>query len=213
MSDENTMGGAQPEESGAQTRENEVLSGADRDYKKDMLKFKDLYQSSQERLSSLEKRLDQREIESAQSQGDKDKVIQTLQEKLTQAEKKNKTTQYTAARTNVESELKMLAKESGCVDPSLLVRLLGNDRIDKITVDSGLRPDHNEIKDLIDDSMKEFENIRLFTKSINIPDLTPNTPPKTLPQAPKSTKELSNDELKNKILSLPGEKRIADLNR
>jgi len=211
MLEENQTSGAQPDVSGTQNQENETLTGADRDYKKDMLKFKDLYTQSQSRIQNLEKRLDDRDIESAKTQGDKDKVIETLQQKLRASEDAGKKTTYKAARVNVENELKLVAKDMGCVDTGMLIRLLGSDRIDKITVDSGLRPDIGEVKDLVNDSMKEFENIRLFTKNVKVPDLTPNNEP-VLPQGqPKDAHELSDEELKSKILALPGEKRIADL--
>ncbi len=211
MVDDN-MGGAQTDSSGTQIQSDESLTPPERDYKKDMLRFKDLYNKSQETINSFETRFQDLEIERAQSQGDKDKVIQNLQEELRKTKNTVRQSNYTQAKTNVIADLKVKAKEMNCIDPDLFISLVGDDRIGKVTVDGLFRPDPDEVNDLIDEKMKEFEHIKLFSKDVRITDRTPdNRPIKTNLERPKSLSEMSDEELKQAALNLPGERRVSDL--
>ena len=210
MVDEN-VGGAQPDESGTLDQSNENLTPPERDYKKDMLKYKDLWQESQERIASLETRFQDIEIEKAKSQGDKDKVIQSLQDELKKTKDLYRQSNYKTAKANTEAALKLQAKELNCTDPDLFVRLVGDERIGKITVDSSYRPDSDEIKDLIDEKMKEFEHIGLFKKDIKIVDKTPQNKPLNPIQQSKTLEQMSDEELRQMAYRIPGEKTIADL--
>ena len=208
---EENMGGAQPDASGTQDQLDESLNAPQRDYKKDMLKYKDLWQESQNRIGSLETKFQDIEIERAQSQGDKDKVIQSLQEELRKTKNTVRQTNYTNAKTNVIADLKIKAKEMNCTDPDLFIKLVGDDRIGKVTVDGQFRPDPDEINDLIDEKMKEFEHIKLFSKDVRITDRTPDNRPINHVVQKKPLSEMSDEELRQAALNLPGEKRISDL--
>lgn len=208
MQDEQT-GGAGLNDGGADLDAN--LSKSDRDYKSDMLRFKDMFQESQSRITELERKLEDRDIEVAKTSGDKDKVIQSLQSKLEQYDKRLKSSDYRYAKTNVESMIREVAAKRHCNDPDLLIKFIGDEKIGKVTVDGEYKPDMTEIDLLIDDAMKNTGHIGLFGKDVRVTDKAPNNKPIEIKKENKPMTQLSNDELLDRLKSLPNEKRIADL--
>lgn len=209
MSDEGNTGGAGTNDGGANVDDN--LSKSDRDYKADMLKFKDMLNESREQITDLQRKLEDRDIEVAKSEGDKDKVIQTLQQRLDQTSAELKGSKYDYARTNIESELKTRAIQKKCNDPDLLLKVIGDERIGKITVDGKYKPDIDEIDALLDETQKSTGHINLFGGNVKIADASPNNKPIETNNANKDVSQLSNDDLMAQLKSLPSEKRIADL--
>jgi len=208
MSDEVNSGGAGRDEGGAQV--DDSLTKPERDYKSDMLKFKDMLNDSRNEVSQLRRMLEDRDIEMAKSEGDKDKVIQSLQERLESTEKRLKGSTYNYARTNIESEIKTRAMQKNCNDAELLIKFIGDDKIGKVTVDANYKPDGDEIELLIDEAMKNTGHINLFGKKVNVADVAPSNKPIEKNES-KSVQSMSNDDLMNALKSLPNEKRIADL--
>lgn len=209
MSDEGNSGGAGLNDGGADLDAN--LKPADRDYKADMLKFKDMLSESRNEVSQLRRMLEDRDIEMAKSEGDKDKVIQSLQERLESTEKKLKGSTYNYARTNIESEIKTRAIQKNCNDIDLLIKFIGDDKIGKVTVDSNYKPDGDEIESLIDEAMKNTGHINLFGKKVNVADVSPNNKPIEKQKENNDVSAMSDDDLLNALRNLPNEKKIADI--
>lgn len=177
---------------------NAELSQAERDYKKDMFKYKENYKSAQQEAMELKERLKAFELKEEERKGNHQKVIEDLKDELRQTKSELATRDFTFANTTIDSTLKQEALKHGCKDPDLLVRLISKEKKDRVTIDDGFNPDKEDIKGLVESAMKEFDHIGLFGKSTKIADGVPSSP--SMNQAPpKTINEMTTAELEGYI--------------
>ena len=188
-------------ESGASTVEpkKEIKSNMPDDFKQDFFKHKERMKSAEQKAQELESRLREYELAEEQKKGNYSKVIDELKEKSKKLETDLKKRDFMYAEGNIKNALKSQAKEMGCKNVDAFIKLIGEDKLDIVSLDDAYNPDLDDIKMIVEDGMKQFEDIGLFGRNVNIVDGTPNAKPLYAPK--KTYGEMSKEELEKELLS------------
>lgn len=150
-----------------------VNQEANEDYKRDMFKYKERMKAEADRAALLEKQLKEIEHVEEQKKGNFSKVIDDLKEKTRTLESKLKQKDFNYAKTNIQSAIEREAVKLGCRDAEVFNKLIG-DKYDLVSLDDSFTPDPEDIKMIVEDGMKRYENIGLFGRNVNIRDAVPN---------------------------------------
>lgn len=183
------MDGVQSQNDGIERERNdENLTKPERDYKRDMLKFKD-------EAAELKEKIRAYEMEKEEAKGNLQNVISKLKNELkeTKSELYNSKVSYGSGK--IEEAIKRQAVQSGCKDPDTFYKLIDGVDIDTIELDTKFNVNMDDVKNIVNNYSKKFEHLGFFGKKVNIVDKTPNNVPPTKPEKVKSLEDMSKDEL------------------
>lgn len=187
---ESTSGGATDQTSGASNQNQENVNP----FQKDMFKFKEQARQAQAEAEELKRKLRERELEEEEKKGNLTKVLDEYKEKNRLLETTLKQKDFAFARNNIISNVKQEAIKAGCKDPDAFVRLLGKEKIDLVSVDESYNPSLEDVKSILNEGMKTYEHIGLFSKGVNmvngLPTKEPNVTVKKKPMSEMTKEEL-----------------------
>jgi len=147
---------------------------ANEDFKRDMFKYKERMKAEADRAAALEARLKEIEHNEEQKKGNFSKVIDELKDKARTLESQLKQKDYNYAKTNIRSAIEKEALKHGCKDTDVFTKLVG-DKYDIVSLDDSFTPSIDDIKMIVEDGMKRYENIGLFGKKVSIKDAVPSS--------------------------------------
>ncbi len=131
------------------------------------------------------------------SEGKKDEVIESLRNQLKNLKGELQETRDSYNWNTVESQVKQAAMKEGCVDADKLVKLISDDDLAALEVDSRYRVNQDDLINLVTKAKKE--NVFLFEEgNANINDLTPSTKIETRPEQ-KPVSQMSQDEIEAEL--------------
>lgn len=107
-------------------------------------KLSDEFQSLQEQLKSLQN-------EKYESEGDKDKLIESLKKEVAETKTKLRSTVGTVAHTQAMNAIVEEAVKAGCNAPDVVKKFL-QDKVETVTFDEAFNPDRDQIKELIQEA-------------------------------------------------------------
>ena len=167
------------EVSGANVQNDGVTSEAKEvnDYKKDMLRFKDEKRAAEEKALKLEQELESLRLAEEEKKGNLSSVLEQYKEKTRTLETQLKQKDYVYAKSRINDLIKLEAKNNGCKDAEAFLQLVGKPALDSISFDENYNPDMQDVKLVVEQAIKKYEHIGLFSKSVNIVDGVPNNTP------------------------------------
>jgi hypothetical protein len=187
-----------PTEKNSVPSENELNASMPEDFKKDFFKHKERMKAAEARAKELEDQIKSFQLSEEERKGNLSKVIDELKEQNRVLSKSVKEKDFKFAKGNIKSAIKQYAVSQGCKDAEAFTRLLGEDKLDIVSLDDDFNPSGEDIKMIVDEGIKKFEHIGLFGKSVNLVDSVPNSKPVSMP--PKTIKQMSKEELEEQLL-------------
>jgi phage antirepressor YoqD-like protein len=150
----------------------------------------------QSRLKELEsalgdsvKKIDEFEKTELEKQGRKDELIDKLKKELNERDSKLKESHTTFAYRALTEQIKGEAEKMGCVNADKLLKLIGQEDLAGIKIDSKYNADREAIKNMLERAKEEHSDIGLFgIKTTKINDVVPGS---------QSQKIIGKDDLKN----------------
>jgi hypothetical protein len=168
------------------------------DFKNDFFKHKERMKQAETRAQDLESRLKEYELLEEEKKGNASKVIEELKERSRKLETDLKSRDFLYAKGNIQHAIEQQAKDLGCLDVAAFTKLLGEEKMDIVSLDDNYKPSAEDIKMIVEDGMKQYEKIGLFGKNINLVDAIPNSRPMHTPE--KSVGQMSKEELEKMII-------------
>lgn len=183
------MDGVQSQNDGIEReRQDENLTKPDRDYKRDMLKFKDEANSLRDQLKAYE-------MEKEEAKGNLQNVISKLKDENRQLKSDLVSSKVSYGSGKIEEAIKRQALQVGCKDPDTFYKLIERTDIDTIELDSKFNVNVDDVKSIVDNYSKRLEHLGFFGKKVNIVDKAPNNKPVEKPTKTKSLEDMDKDEL------------------
>lgn len=157
-----------------------------------------------EELKQLRTLVNSQEEDKKIAEGKKDEVITSLREKVRNLTSELEDTKDTYNWSTVEGQLKQAALKEGCVDAEKLVRLIDNQDIAGLEVDSKYRVNGDDLSSLL--SKVKKDNPFMFGEgSANIDDLTPSN--NIEKKAAKRVDDMTQEEIEAALLALDKQER------
>lgn len=145
-------------------------------------------------LSEVEKmreKLSSMETEKLEAEGNKDKLIESLKEKIAEKDSRLRNTVGSIAQKNAMSAIVEEAVKIGCNSPAIVKKFL-TDKIDTLQFDENFEPDRDQVMELVNEA--KLEAPTLFGK--DAPKIANhNTSKGSTSDNTKSLKKMSMDEL------------------
>ena len=131
------------------------------------------------------------------AEGDKDKVITGLRERLSTSEGALKDTKSSYAYERITQSLRDAAIKQGCVNSDAFIKLLGKDDYNSLEVGENFKLNSDDVTSLVENSKKNYDF--LFKKVVApTSDLTPGGKPRV---QSKGTNKMSSSELQEFIIN------------
>jgi hypothetical protein len=199
MEDQKLVG---DQDSNSGTAENNVdnLSKPEKDFKKDMLRYKD-------EVNSLREKLREKELVEEEQKGNLQDVIARLKDENRSIKAELSQSKVSYAEGKIEDSFKRIATQLGCKDPDTFYKLIDRTEIRGVELDDKFNANLEDVKDIVNRYSKQYEHLGFFGKKVNIVDKSPNNNPVEKPKKTKSLDEMSHEELM-KIAEQNGLKRI-----
>lgn len=190
--------GASTEASGQSNQDNPNNQVSYETYQKTLAQRK----ADQEKLRSLEEKLNSLENEKLEAEGDKDKLIESLKNQLKDSRDKLTTKQKTYADKALRSQIELKAKEFGCIDTDVLYKTMDLDKLTIDLVNDDLQVDQDGLKDQLESLRKD----KSYLFSASAPKIRDGNPVKeTIADTKeKSFADMSLDELKSQAIGKAG---------
>jgi len=199
MEDQN-LDGVQDSNDGVIENKEQNLSKPERDFKKDMLRYKD-------EVNSLREKLKEKELAEEEQKGNLQDVIARLKDENRSLKSDLSKSKVSYAEGKIEDSFKRIATQLGCKDPDTFYKLIDRTEIRGVELDDKFNANLEDVKDIVTKYSKQYEHLGFFGKKVNIVDKAPNNNPIEKPKKTKSLDEMSHEELM-KIAEQQGLKRI-----
>lgn len=153
-----------------------------------------------EKLSELEKELENYRQKELEQQGKSQELIESLRKQKEERENELKKVQSNFALKTLKSSFSEVAREQGCVMPDKLLKLLDRDALNAVEIDDEFNINRNQLKEIVEKA-KEENPFAFVKKEVNIVDGVPKAHEVRKPKT-KSPKEMSREELEAELLKL-----------
>jgi len=198
MSDGKTQSATDPGKSSALTDDDKTKLMPD-DFKSDFFKHKQRMKEAEQRAKEAEAKIKEFEMAEEEKKGNYQKVIEDLKEESKKLRQELNQRDFTYASSNIDSALKLKAREFGCKNVNAFLRLIGKEKKDAISLAEDFSPIEDDIEMVVKNAMKEYEGIGLFGKKVNVTDAPPNSKPVNPPD--RTIRQMTKAELENQLLN------------
>lgn len=133
------------------------------------------------------------------AEGNKDEVITSLREQLSNSESKAKEKADTYNRNTVFSQIKEAALAKGCKNPEALLKLMSNDDLNSIEIDDNYKVNAEDLNRVLEKTDKDYSEIKLFGKTVKVDDIVPGN---KIASSKKALGDMSTAELEAEMLKI-----------